>query len=433
MFYRASRLAVVIVALGLMSSGVRAEEEKPGEIGALWGISAADADLTGDATEDFTFGVRGAYHFNPQWIWFGEGLYAKFDSTSPTVDPASVGSTALVPSNEDVETLSVRAGLQYMLTQDRSRNWFLSVGAGWLDVTRSDLLLTSDGMGGVSQQLVSDDFNRLFASLGGGQRYSVSRGLYVHWEIRFDQTITLRSVGTEDEGVGGRAVGQGHLLAGLSWGIGARRDADADGVADRSDRCPETPQGAFVDALGCPTDADGDGVADGIDTCPETPQRAQVDAVGCPTDGDDDGVADGIDECPQTSPGVAVGETGCSELAAALRQGQAVRVEGVVFEVNSETLTPDSYPVLEQWALVLQDEPTLRIEIGGHTDDDGAEAHNLKLSTRRATAVQEFLVSRGVDGSQLEVRGYGESQPLGDNATEEGRAMNRRVVFKSLE
>ncbi len=249
----------------------------------------------------------------------------------------------------------------------------------------------------------------------------------------------------------------------MSWGIGARRDADADGVADGIDTCSETPQRAHVDAVGCPTDADGDGVADGIDSCPDTPQRAEVDAagcptdedgdgvadgidtcpgtddrarvdaVGCPTDGDDDGVADGIDECPQTSPGVAVGETGCSELAAALRQGQAVRVEGVVFEVNSETLTPDSYPVLEQWALVLQDEPTLRIEIGGHTDDDGAEAHNLKLSTRRATAVQEFLVSRGVDGSQLEVQGYGESQPLGDNATEAGRAMNRRVVFKSLE
>ena len=98
MAYRVSKLAVILVAAGLTSAVARAEEEKPGEIGALWGVAAADADVTGEATEDFTLGARGGYHFNPRWVWFGDALYAKFDSTSPPVDP-SLSAPVLVPSN----------------------------------------------------------------------------------------------------------------------------------------------------------------------------------------------------------------------------------------------------------------------------------------------------------------------------------------------
>lgn len=220
MAYRVSKLAVILVAAGLTSAVARAEEEKPGEIGALWGVAAADEDVTGEATEDFTLGARGGYHFNPRWVWFGDALYAKFDSTSPPVDP-SLSAPVLVPSNEDVETLSVRTGLQYLFTPERSRNWFVSFGPGWMRVTRSDLLRTSDGMGGVSEELVPGDFDRLFVSVGGGQRFLVNPELQIHWEIRVDQTGTLRSRDDADDGVGGQGVAQGYLLVGLSWGIGS--------------------------------------------------------------------------------------------------------------------------------------------------------------------------------------------------------------------
>ena len=89
------------------------------------------------------------------------------------------------------------------------------------------------------------------------------------------------------------------------------KDADGDGVADKYDKCPNTPAGAVVDKAGCPVDSDKDGVPDGIDKCPTTPTGAAVDAVGCPIDSDKDGVPDGIDKCPNTPAGAAVDAAGC--------------------------------------------------------------------------------------------------------------------------
>src|SRR5678810_128777 len=84
-------------------------------------------------------------------------------------------------------------------------------------------------------------------------------------------------------------------------------DADGDGVADKNDKCPDTPRGATVDANGCPSDADHDGVPDGVDTCPNTPAGTTVDDSGCPRDDDHDGVSNGADG----RPGGAVDDKGC--------------------------------------------------------------------------------------------------------------------------
>lgn len=89
------------------------------------------------------------------------------------------------------------------------------------------------------------------------------------------------------------------------------KDADGDGVADKYDKCPNTPTGAVVDKVGCPIDSDKDGVPDGIDKCAATPAGATVDAVGCPVDSDKDGVPDGIDKCPNTPAGATVDAAGC--------------------------------------------------------------------------------------------------------------------------
>ncbi len=92
---------------------------------------------------------------------------------------------------------------------------------------------------------------------------------------------------------------------------GPKRDSDKDGVADRKDRCPSTPQHATVDADGCPHDSDTDKVLDGLDACPATPQGATVDQTGCPHDADNDAVFDGIDVCPDTPAGATVDAKGC--------------------------------------------------------------------------------------------------------------------------
>lgn len=94
-------------------------------------------------------------------------------------------------------------------------------------------------------------------------------------------------------------------------GAGCPLDADKDGAYDGLDQCPATPAGARVDGRGCPTDADADAVPDGVDQCPNTPASAIVDATGCPTDGDKDGVFDGLDRCPNTPAGVEVDAVGC--------------------------------------------------------------------------------------------------------------------------
>lgn len=93
---------------------------------------------------------------------------------------------------------------------------------------------------------------------------------------------------------------------------GPPRDGDHDGVADRGDRCPDTPMGASVDERGCPGDGDGDAVLNGLDRCPDTPAGATVDGLGCPSDADHDSVFDGIDQCPDTPAGAAVDERGCT-------------------------------------------------------------------------------------------------------------------------
>jgi outer membrane protein OmpA-like peptidoglycan-associated protein len=92
---------------------------------------------------------------------------------------------------------------------------------------------------------------------------------------------------------------------------GCSKDKDGDGVSDDQDRCPNTPAGTAVNASGCPRDSDGDGVLDPDDKCPNTPAGAPVDATGCPKDTDRDGVTDTLDKCPNTPAGTAVDDTGC--------------------------------------------------------------------------------------------------------------------------
>src|SRR5690606_35671419 len=104
----------------------------------------------------------------------------------------------------------------------------------------------------------------------------------------------------------------------------------------------------------------------------------------------------------------------------------------VGFGFDSDQLTPQSSRVLDNLAADLKKFPRLSIELQGHTDSVGADAYNQKLSQQRADAVREYLLTQGVNASQISARGYGESRPVANNATAEGRALNRRVVMQVL-
>jgi OOP family OmpA-OmpF porin len=180
-------------------------------------------------------------------------------------------------------------------------------------------------------------------------------------------------------------------------------DSDGDGLADDQDRCPTTPASTMD---GCPpaapvvqADSDGDGVYDDADTCPGTLEGLEVDARGC---------------------AVTSGEG----------EKQSIVLKGVTFLPGSATLTEDAKGVLDSAAAALTGQKDLKAEIGGHTDAQGSDAANRKLSQRRADSVRTYLIGKGVEGERLTAVGYGESQPVATNDTPAGRAENRRVEFK---
>ncbi len=111
-----------------------------------------------------------------------------------------------------------------------------------------------------------------------------------------------------------------------------------------------------------------------------------------------------------------------------IKKGETVILKNIYFEVDSAKLKPTSFPELKKLVLFLQMNPTVKIEIAGHTDNSGTKAYNKKLSTMRAKSVYYYLIQKGINPKRLSFVGYGNSKPVANNATEQGRAKNRRVV-----
>ena len=142
-------------------------------------------------------------------------------------------------------------------------------------------------------------------------------------------------------------------------------------------------------------------------------------------DSDNDGVIDRLDDCADSPAGFSVDEKGCSIIE--------FKFGGVNFEPESFDLTEQSKLILDEAAITINASPEIsKIEVQAHTDYKGSGEANLKLSEKRAASVREYLVSRGVSENRLVAKGYGESMPIADNKTAEGRAKNRRVELKII-
>ncbi|PMZ85879.1 MULTISPECIES: OmpA family protein [unclassified Pseudomonas] len=154
-------------------------------------------------------------------------------------------------------------------------------------------------------------------------------------------------------------------------------------------------------------DEDGDGVPDSRDKCPGTPKGVQVDANGCPP------------PAPVVEEAVVV-------------QEETIVIRDVHFQFDKATLTSSDKLVLDKIATRLKAEaPTAQLTVTGHTDSVGSDAYNQKLSDKRAHSVVEYLIGQGVPRSNfVSVVGAGESQPVADNKTADGRAQNRRTEIK---
>ncbi|MFO0560962.1 MAG: OmpA family protein [Polyangiales bacterium] len=307
------------------------------------------------------------------------------------------------------------------------------------------------------------DGNQFGVDLGTGYEWSIVRplqlGLFVRGALLFDF-----------------AAGRQHdllLVGGLSASIelGPRApsvDSDGDGLADEREsnrwgtnpNNPDTDGDGLNDGLETRTntspvnpDTDGDTLRDGqedanangtVDGQESDPRLADTDQGGVRDDwevahpphnprdrGDDDEDGDRVlannDACPRTPLGTEVDARGCAILRAELV------LDGITFAFGRAEILPESEATLQRAAQILRDNPTVRVEIGGHTDNVGSAADNLRLSRARAESVRDWLVSHEIPTARMTVRGYGMTRPRGSNDTEEGRAQNRRIEFRRLD
>ncbi len=212
-------------------------------------------------------------------------------------------------------------------------------------------------------------------------------------------------------------------------------DRDGDGVPDAEDACPDVVGDATPGAYrrGCPPDRDHDGIPDVDDACPDVPGAPSPDPKlnGCPVDSDGDGIPDSEDACPHDKgPRNADPKLNGCPTAVRVEGEQIVILQQVNFDTAKDTITKESFAILEQVAGVLRDRPDIaRLAVDGHTDNRGGDKPNKALSERRALAVVRWLIEHGVDARRLEARGFGQRRPIAANLTTQGRAQNRRVEF----
>lgn len=249
-------------------------------------------------------------------------------------------------------------------------------------------------------------------------------------------------------------------------------DFDEDGVADKDDQCPDVA--GIKSTRGCP-DSDGDKIADDIDHCPTLPgskelngcpdvdqdgvidtadfckdQKGNLMMEGCP-DSDGDGLPDHKDKCPNEKgpkkfEGCPQEEKPQAKDTIKPRAEQPVVAEKPVTQAEEEQVLKEVFESLqfESGSAIIKDEsiaslgnlvrllaakPTYLVSIEGHTDNVGDPSANLRLSKRRAQAVKEYLVSKGIEAKRVLTEGYGDTRPLVSNSTPEGRRKNRRVEF----
>lgn len=198
-------------------------------------------------------------------------------------------------------------------------------------------------------------------------------------------------------------------------------DSDGDGVADKDDSCPSTP--GLPALAGCP-DADGDGVADKDDECPN--EAGPAENNGCPwPDADGDGVLDKDDQCPDVAGTVA--NNGCPEVTEEVQKQLNDYARTILFDTGKSSIKAESTSVMVDIIQILNEYPTAKFTVEGHTDSVGSESLNQKLSESRANSVRDFLIDKGIGSDRLTAIGYGEAKPIATNNTRAGRAQNRRV------
>lgn len=278
---------------------------------------------------------------------------------------------------------------------------------------------------GSTAEVTGNAVNKFVVPVGVGAKFRLSEG------VNFDLGWTINFVdGDEFDGYAARSNNDkyNYAYAGLEFALGSGKQlafyspvaatyqealaAKNTANALKSDLDAQKAENAKLrtemnDLL---KDSDGDGVADKLDKCPNTPKGTVVDGAGCPLKV----------PAPQVTERVIVTE--------ADRKVVKDAISNLEFDLGKATIRSKSYETLNKVAALLV-EKNFSLKLAGHTDATGSRELNLRLSKERAESVKAYLVSQGANASRIEATGYGPDQPIASNKTAEGRQQNRRVEF----
>ena len=205
-------------------------------------------------------------------------------------------------------------------------------------------------------------------------------------------------------------------------------DRDKDGILDEIDPCPDEP-GALTN-MGCPTgsDRDKDGTPDKDDSCPDV--FGLKESRGCPFGGDrdGDGVPDDIDRCPNTAG--PIDNSGCPIASQAERDILDLAIRNLYFDTDKWNIRPSSYRDLNNVVRILKEKKDWKLKLRGHADPRGSDEHNTMLSRNRASAVRNYLISKGVPPNLLIIEYFGESQAIAKQQDAAALQLDRRVELE---
>jgi outer membrane protein OmpA-like peptidoglycan-associated protein len=440
-------------------------------------------------TSNIEPGIRGSIEYFPVIInnarfglkLFGAGTSLSFSDSRRNISNNDVPSPRTVPTDIYTDIIQIGASVNFGLALNQSLISYLNVGAGYLIFNP----MNNDGTKLEFNQLEKYDTEIISFLIEGGLRYKLSD--------RFGLNLALGYYPTSSDYLDDIAAADGSDsflfgLVGVSYALGGNPDSDNDGVSDNDDQCPNTPQnvvvdefgcpidtdydgvpdyldkcsstpaGIAVDSTGCPIDSDKDGVPDYLDRCADTPANLEVDSFGCPPDADNDGIPDYFDKCSDTRIGIAVDSVGCPvdadkdgipdylDTCPGTPLNTKVDSSGCpeetaetfyqfnlrgddTFNNGSSDLKQGAKLILNEIAFYVQNQLNSKWRIEGHMDSQGSAYTIKKLSYDRAKAVLDYLISQGVSREQLEIYGLGDSFPIGNNNTAEGRSANRRIMI----
>ena len=322
------------------------------------------------------------------------GLEIQFNALSANISPEfSLLYAEGVDYESGQETKIVRGAFNGVYTFDEVYYVvpFAKIGAGFERVTNSS-------------SSVEDGF---FLDTGAGVKVPFTDNLAFKFETTYMAKESNLNAGFMDSNL--------LVMVGLTFAFGEEEKREVPKEEPKPEKVVEeyvAPVPVIVDG-----DDDNDTVLNSVDECPKTPTGVIVDKKGCDIDTDRDGILNVNDICPNTLFDTTVNSDGCPKTVPL----------NVNFENNSDVIQDSSDANIQEYADFLTKHTNYHANIIGYTDNVGRESYNQRLSEKRAAMLVKELTARGVNPSQLSSEGAGESNPIADNSTEEGRAKNRRI------